>query len=328
MGYGNYSHEAHLALTGARTHLPTQQVFQQRSCHALMDPKGVTARESRDSDEHPQSLGIVFALDVTGSMGEIPSHLARHELPDFMKVLSACNVPDPQVLFMAVGDATCDGAPLQVGQFETTAELMDQWLTWSYLEGGGGGQNKESYELALYFLAEHTDMDCWVKRKKRGYLFMTGDEHPYPSVSRHQVEALIGEKLDEDIPTEAVIAQVQETFDPFFLIPDPDRAHRCERRWRDLLGDHVILMETPEDTCFVAAGIVAINEGVVSSLGELAQLLAAAGAGSRRVGPIVQALTSYAAGRELDVGALPSLESAAFGVSGKPGLLQRLFGGR
>ena len=73
MGYGNYSHEAHRALTTARAHLPTQQVFRQRSCHALMNPKGVTARESRDSEDHPESLGIVFALDVTGSMGAIPA---------------------------------------------------------------------------------------------------------------------------------------------------------------------------------------------------------------------------------------------------------------
>ena len=32
---------------------------------------------------------------------------------------------------------------LQVGQFESTAELMDQWLTWTYLEGGGGGGRRE-----------------------------------------------------------------------------------------------------------------------------------------------------------------------------------------
>jgi hypothetical protein len=159
-----------------------------------MSPKGVRVRESRDSAEHPRSLGIAFALDVTGSMGDIPDLLARRELPNFMKILVDCQVADPQVLFLAAGDATCDRAPLQVGQFETTGELMDQWLTWSFLEGGGGGQDTESYELALYFLAQHTDMDCYRKRDKRGYLFMTGDERPYPAVSRIQVESVIGDR--------------------------------------------------------------------------------------------------------------------------------------
>src|SRR5262249_17099042 len=157
-------------------------------CHALMNPKDVRVRESRDSADHPASLPIVFALDVTGSMGEIPDRLARHELPHFMKMLQTCGVVDPQILFMAVGGPTCDKPPLQVGQFESTAELMDQWLTWSFLEGGGGAQSHESYELAMYFLSEHLDTDAWNKRKKRTYLFMTGDELPYPAVSRHQVE--------------------------------------------------------------------------------------------------------------------------------------------
>jgi hypothetical protein len=245
MGYGSYSHDAHEALLRPRTNLPQQQVFTQTACHALMNPKGVRLRESRDSPDHPNSIAIAFALDVTGSMGEIPDLLARQELPKFMKILLDCKVEDAQLLFLALGDATSDTAPLQVGQFESTAELMDRWLTWSYLEGYGGGQNHESYELAFYFLAEHTEMDCWVKRKKKGYLFMTGDELPYPAVSKHQVEALIGDRLDEDVPVAAAVAAVQQTFHPFFLIPDLSRRKRCERTWRDLLGDHVICMQSP-----------------------------------------------------------------------------------
>ena len=58
-------------------------------------------------------------------MGDIPRLLAKEQLPMFMRILGDCGVPDPQLLFVAVGDATSDQAPLQVGQFETTAELMD-----------------------------------------------------------------------------------------------------------------------------------------------------------------------------------------------------------
>ena len=147
MGYGNYSQSAHEALLKGRTNIPMQQVFKQSACHPLMNPKGVKVRESRDGSDHPQSMGIVFALDVTGSMGDIPRLMATKALPTFMKVLMDCKIPDPQLLFMAVGDAYSDRAPLQVGQFESTAELMDQWLTWSFLEGGGGGSGEESYEL-------------------------------------------------------------------------------------------------------------------------------------------------------------------------------------
>ena len=295
MGYGNYSFAAHAALTAGRAHKSGAQVFIQRQCHPLMSPKGLKVRECRDSANHPDSLGIAFALDVTGSMGDIPHLLATKELPNFMKLLTACGVAHPQLIFMAIGDATADQAPLQVGQFESTAELMDQWLTWSYLEGGGGGGCQESYDLALYIAAQHTDMDNWVKRKKKGYLFMTGDELPYPAVSRHQVEALVGEKLDEDIPLEEVVAATAETYHVFFLIPDLGRRQRCEARWREVLGNHTICMEPPADTCAVAAAIVGLTEKLIPDLDALAGILSSNGFDRQHVGSIVRALQDYAA---------------------------------
>ncbi len=294
MGSGSYSSTAHEALVRSRANIPVQQVFKQSQCHPLMNPKGVRLRESRDSADHPQSLGIAFALDVTGSMGEIPRLLATQQLPIFMKILVDCQVRDPQILFMAIGDAVSDRAPLQVGQFESTAELMDQWLTWSYLEGGGGGGGQESYELGMYFLAMHTEMDCMVKRKKRGYLFITGDEMPYPTLSRHIVETIVGDNLDADLTCEEIVAELQKSFVPFFIIPDPGRARRCERRWRDLLGDHVLCLDSAVDVCFVTAGAILLSEGRVSKLDELAALLSGAGMPAERKSHVIRALTPFA----------------------------------
>jgi hypothetical protein len=295
MGFGGYSYEAHEALTRPRRDLPVQQVFKQTRAHTLMSPYGVKLRESRDSAAHPASLGIVLALDVTGSMGTIPDLLARRELPGFVKLLMDHGIPDPQVLFLAVGDAFGDAAPLQVGQFESAAELMDQWLTWSWLEGGGGAGDRESYELALYFAARHVDMDCWRKRRKRGYLILTGDEKPYPRLSQHVVRSVIGDEIEEDLPVSVVVEEAQRAFEPFFLIPDVDRRANCERAWRDLLGDHVIAMESPEDTVAVAAGIVAISEGAIADIDALAEKLRSRGHAHERIGAVVRALTPWAA---------------------------------
>jgi len=295
MGYGNYSLAAHAALTASRAHKGGSEVFAQRQCHPLMNPKGLKVRECRDSADHPNSLGITFALDVTGSMGDIPHLLATKELPNFMQLLTACGVAHPQLMFMAIGDANSDQAPLQVGQFESTAELMDQWLTWSYLEGGGGGTGEESYDLAFYIAAQHTDMDNWVKRKQKGYLFMTGDENPYPAVSRYHIDGLVGEKLDEDIPLQEVIAAAAESYHIFFLIPDLARRKRCERRWRDLLGNHTICMESPADTCAVAAAIVGLTEKLIPDLEALAGILSNHGSDRQHIGSTVRALQDYAA---------------------------------
>jgi hypothetical protein len=295
MGYGNYSLAAHAALTAGRAHKGGSEVFAQRQCHPLMNPKGLKVRECRDSTNHPDSLGISFALDVTGSMGDIPHLLATKELPNFMKLLTACGVAHPQLMFMAIGDANSDRAPLQVGQFESTAELMDQWLTWSFLEGAGGGTGEESYDLAFYVAAQHTDTDNWAKRKKKSYLFITGDERPYPAVSRHHVDALLGEKLDEDVPIEEVIAAAAETYHIFFLIPDLGRRQRCEKRWRELLGNHTICMESPADACAVAAAIVALTEKLVPDLDALAVILSNNGFDRQQVGSSIRALQDYAA---------------------------------
>lgn len=319
MGYGAYSYEAHEAISKAREELPRQEVFKQRNVHPLMDPKGVRLRESRDSPTHPNSLGVVFALDVTGSMGKIPDLLARKELPHFMKSLMESGIPDPQVLFLAVGDATSDRAPLQVGQFESAEREMDQWLTWSFLEGGGGPLGTESYELALYFCARHTAMDCWEKRRTRGYLFLTGDERPYPLLSRKQVKELIGDDLDDDFALTRVVAEVSETYEPFFLIPDTKRRDRCERVWRDVLGDRVICMEDPVDTCNVSSALVALGQGAAKDLDAVAARLRASGVEAQRVGAVIRALTPYAASLGRDASPAPRLEPAPIPTDGVSG---------
>jgi len=131
--------------------------------------------------------------------------------------------------------------------------------------------------------------------RKAGYLFLTGDENPYPAVSRHHIEALVGEKLDEDIPLAEVIAAAAETYHIFFLIPDLARRKRCEARWRNLLGNHTICMESPADTCAVAAAIVGLTEKLIPDLDALAGILSSNGVNHQHIGSTVRALQDYAA---------------------------------
>ncbi len=311
MGYGGYSYEAHKAITRSRATLPTQKVFGQRACHPLMRPHGVKVRECRDSAEHPKTTPIVLALDVTGSMGEIPARLARDELPHLMKTLLDHGVPDPQVLFMAVGDAFHDQAPLQVGQFEATADLMDQWLTWSWLEGQGGPHGHESYELALYFVARHVETDALRLRGKKSYLFLTGDEKPYPTLSRQAVRDVLGDAIEDDVLVRDLVDDVRRGAEPFFLIPDLDRRGFVESTWRDLLGDRVIAMESPADTSNVIGAIVAMSEGALPDLDAVARMLEGGGTPRERVGAVVRALRPWAACLERDGGPRPALDPLA-----------------
>lgn len=299
MGSGAYDGEAHKALTTSRASLPKEEVFTSTNLDPSMDPKGVT-RESRDSANHPNSIGIIFALDETGSMGHIPDLLARSDdqLPSFMGLITSGGfVEDPQIMFMGVGDAVQhnrEQAPLQVGQFESEAHLMDQWLTRIFLEGMGGGNEGESYDLAFYFAAKHTSMDCWEKRGRKGYLFVSGDEPPM-HVSAHAVADRIGDRLEGDITMKKIAKEASKTFHCFFLIPDKGRAARCERPWRDVLGDNVIVQEYPEDTCVVAATLIGLTEGTLEDIEAAAAKLKKLGRDKDQINRVIRAVEPYAA---------------------------------
>lgn len=299
MGGGAYDREAHVAITTARAEMPREEVFRQTRLHPDMNPHGVKVRESRDSPLHPDSIGIIFALDETGSMNDIPEFLAKQELPHFMElILDGGFVKDPQLMFMGVGDAVQnyhEQAPLQVGQFESEAGLMDRWLTDIFLEGKGGGNEGESYDLAFYFAARHTSMDCWEKRGRKGYLFVTGDEPALSHVSAVAVRERIGDDLKKDVPTAKIVEEASEAFHTFFLIPDLERANNCERPWRDILGDRTICCESREDICVVAATLIGLTEGTLKDLDEVGARLKSLGKKTAQINRVIRAVEPYAA---------------------------------
>ncbi len=233
--------------------------------HPTLDPNNVKFRESRTSDEHPRPTSIAVMFDVTGSMGSIPMTL-QTKLPELLGLLLRKGyVSDPQILFGAIGDATCDRIPLQVGQFESD-NRMDQNLENIFLEGGGGGQRTESYELAMYFIARHTDIDCWNKQGRKGYLFIIGDEMAYPEVNRREAHEVIGDKLQQPIPTVEIVRELCERYHVFYILPqgasyggDP----QILGFWRKLLGQNVLELEDPDAVCETIALTIGITEGTI-----------------------------------------------------------------
>ena len=125
-----------------------------------MDPSKITLRESCDSVDNPNSVPIILGLDVTGSMGRYAELIAKKYLPDLMTaIIERSPVADPHLMFMGIGDARMnDSAPLQVSQFEADIRILES-LREIYLEGGGGGNSNESYDLAWYFGANKTKID-------------------------------------------------------------------------------------------------------------------------------------------------------------------------
>lgn len=262
--------------------------------HPALDPKGVKVRESRDSDAHPESLAIAVFFDVTGSMGSLPKAL-QAKLSTLMALLISKGVVEhPQVLFGAVGDANSDRAPLQVGQFESGNEMEDD-LSKIYLEGNGGGQFSETYELAHYFMATRAAMDCLEKRGKKGYLFTMGDEAPYTKVRRDQVKALIGDDLEADLALAEVIKKAEEKFHVFHLIIE-EGSYRDDKTiesvWRDVLGQRAIKVYDHTAVCEIIATTIALEEGIDLSVAK--SHLADAGVDASVINTVERSLATYA----------------------------------
>ncbi len=240
--------------------------------HKTLDPKGVKIRESRDSDAHPVTVPVGVILDTTGSMADVPQIIEK-KLNELMgtfledKVSGKKYLGDgyPAILIGAIDDYYAQGADgaLQVGQFESGMEI-DENLENLWLTRKGGGTYEESYDLALYFFARHTAHDHWDKRKRKGYLFLIGDEKLYPEVNHKAVASVIGDSLQSNIPIETIIDEVKERYHVFFLIPNMTQHYGdsgLERFWVDHLGQQNVLhLREPEKVCELIASCVAICE--------------------------------------------------------------------
>lgn len=266
MGSGTFDPGAYRSFTASTAGKTTDDIYSSRSIHKNLNPKGVKVRESRDSADNPNSTPIIVAIDVTGSMGMIADVLAREGLGTlFTELLDRKPVTDPHLMFMAVGDANCDSAPLQVSQFEADNRIVEQ-LTQIFIEHGGGGNNFESYNFPWYFAATHTVHDSMIKRGKRGYLFTVGDEEAPLNLTKDQIKQFIGDDLEREMSTEEMLAEAQRRYDVFHVIiaegshakSHPDRVRSS---WNKLLGQHVIWLADHKKLAETIVSTIEVVEG-------------------------------------------------------------------
>jgi hypothetical protein len=276
MGTSRWDYEetrtAYAATKSLRATQSTQEIFTSRRLNEALDPSKVLLRESRDSEHNPNSVPIIIGLDVTGSMGIIAERLARGELGKLMEgIFSRKPVNDPHVMVMAIGDATCDEAPLQVSQFEADIRI-DQSLQQLFLEGRGGGNSFESYDLPWYFAANRTVTDSFEKRNKKGYLFTIGDEPPPPSnpYTDYNMERVLGKTQGGyNYNSRQALKAAQERYEVFHVIIEQgnycrgDRHSRdeCVTGWTDILGRRALPCDNYEHLTEVILSAIEIAEG-------------------------------------------------------------------
>lgn len=265
MGSGTFDAKTYRTFTDSVKHKSTDEIYS-KHLNDNLNPKGVMFRESRDSADNPQSTPVIVALDVTGSMGMIADVIAREGLGTlFTSILDRKPITDPHLMFMGVGDANYDHAPLQVSQFEADKRIIEQ-LTQIYLEHGGGGNCFESYNLPWYFAAAHTVHDSYEKRAKRGYLFTVGDEEAPQALTQNQIKRFIGDDVQYDISPSESLKAAQRIYNVFHVVIKEgsharSHLHRVMASWTQLLGQHVIPLSDHTKLAETIVSTIEIAEG-------------------------------------------------------------------
>lgn len=193
-----------------------RQEFEAKHLHDDLDLKG-KIRECRETEEHPDTLPVIIALDVTGSMGKAAVRV-RNALDKIMTSI-AKNVSGVEVAVAALGDIEYDDTPIQFSQFESDERIAANFDK-VYFEAGGGGNSYESYSLVWYAALHHTDLDCW-KRGKKGVIITLGDEPLNPSIKKKgyyaSIESVLGDKVQGEIVTKDLYEEVSKKFDVYHI---------------------------------------------------------------------------------------------------------------
>lgn len=218
MGGGRYSIDIARSNRSGNNAAFQHPTARAREVHAALNPFGKTREVNNVTP-------IVVALDVTRSRGD-DTKLMYEKLPQLMGQIELKGYTEnPGISFAAIGDATIDRAPLQVGQFEADNRL-DQVLERMWIEEGGGGTGQESYELAAYFYSRTNCVRLAQGIGKKGYFFFVGDEGFYPTVDKKAVRRIIGDELADDMPSTEAFRRLQEKFHTFLIYPQKTMEER------------------------------------------------------------------------------------------------------
>lgn len=265
MGNGRWDSSNWDGYSSSVSSTPRNQIFTSHGMNADLDPSKIKFRESCDSDANPKSTPVMIFVDQTGSMGSLAEKIIKQGLGVVMKeIYDRKPIADPHCLVGAIGDSSYgEIAPLQVSQFEATVDPLTSQIEKIYLEGNGGGNGGESYQLAWYFAANKTKCDAIIKRKRKGYLFTVGDERVHSTLTRAEIKAVFGDDVESDISTKDLLEQVQKNWEVFHIVVKTNSTSHQDAisHWKKLLEERVLVIPNEDALAEVIVSAIQVNEG-------------------------------------------------------------------
>ena len=228
------------------THRVSGHRYKQNHLKDFLNAKG-KIRECCNSEEHPNTVPVILALDVTGSMGSACDECAA-SVSALMKDLYE-QFKDIEVCVMGVGDFECDDAPLQVSQFESDIRVAEQ-MDMIYLEKGGGGNGYESYTAPWWYGLYRTKLDAFDKQGRKGIIITMGDEPLNPALPKDAILEHLGEGEEKEAvyDTKNLYKLASKKFDIYHITVSDgrtnynnDRRHyyeeKVDKSFKDVIGE-------------------------------------------------------------------------------------------
>ncbi len=262
MGHGSYKSSDWEKLKKSRGITATSsvsEIFKNNGFNEKYNPKFISVRESRDSEDSPNSTPVILAFDVTGSMGYLAEEIAKNSLNrTITEIYDKQPITNPHVMCAAITEPDPQGG-LQVTQFEADIRVVEQLLE---LRVGFGG-NRFSYDsLIWYFAANHTDIDCYNKRGQKGFLFTIGDEvcgaKHGERLSVNEIKSVFDDDVKEDIPLKDLYHRASEKYEVFHIIVG---SRRGITSWNEFIPGRVAYLEDVSLISELVTAIMQITNG-------------------------------------------------------------------
>lgn len=219
-----------------------------------LNPKG---KKITSNSKNP----IIIALDVTGSNKNF-ARLVYDKLPMFYgEIEDKKYLDDFDICICAVGDAKYDDYPIQIGTPAKGLEI-DSWLEKVVLEGGGGGNDTESYEIMAHYLANN----CEFRDDAHPIVFFIADESAAKKVSKKECEKLGIECLEDYNPWD----KLNEKFNNNVFVMlnrycGDEFIKRFTESWQEVLpNQHTIRIPEEKAIIDLMLGILAIQKEELS----------------------------------------------------------------
>jgi hypothetical protein len=205
---------------------------------------------------------LIVVIDETGSMGEWPATMFS-KLPYLDHEVRWYLGEDAEIAFMAIGDAqNGEKYPLQVQPFMSGTKLVDS-LKSLVIEGNGGGNGGETYELAALYLLHNLEVDP----SAQPVVIFIGDEPCFNSVSVSDAKNWSQVSLERSLSTADVFGDLKKKASVYFIhkpyghgsgSDDDQETRRVRASWSKLVGDdHIAPLGDPNRVVDVIFGILA-----------------------------------------------------------------------